>query len=283
LPPPSDHLIRAWLRLKGFSSRRVRTSVGVVHALDGRGGGPLPPLVLLHGFSASCASYLPLLPRVRGSLRRVLLPDLPGHGFSDVPAGGVHSATLKSGLFEALDALLEEPAFLFGNSLGAVPAIRYALERPGRVRGIVLCSPGGAALEPRELASLLSVFQLAGHGEALAFVDRLFAKRAPLRHLIAWGVRRRFMRKDMRSLLASVTPDDLLTPEQLAALRMPVLLIWGRAERIFPGSHLDYFRRHLPASTLFEAPEGCGHSPYLDRPGAIARSILGFMGRNANQ
>jgi pimeloyl-ACP methyl ester carboxylesterase len=278
VPAATDHLLRAWLRLKGFASKRVATSVGVVHALDGRGRGHLPPLILLHGFSASCTSFAQLLPRLLPRLQRVLVPDFPAHGFSDEPESGVRGATLESGVFEALHALLpREPAFLFASSMGAVPAVRYALLHPERVLGLILCSPGGAAMEEPALRTLLEVFQPPSHREALAFVDRLFARRSRLRHLIAWGVRRRFMRSAMRALLASVTSADLLTPEQLRALGMPVLLIWGRAERILPGSHLEYFRRHLPASALFEAPEGCGHSPYLDRPGAIARSILGFI------
>jgi pimeloyl-ACP methyl ester carboxylesterase len=279
LPPISDHLIRAYLRLTGFRSHRISTSVGSIHALDARGSGALPPVVLLHGFAASCTSFLPILKRVRSQVSRVLIPDLPGHGFSEIPRDGINVPALRSGTLEALDALVTEPSFFFGSSMGAVPAVRYALERPERVRGVILCSPGGAITEEPDLPTFLRMFRTDDHQEALRFVDRLFARRTRLRHLIAWGLRKRFMRRELQAFLNTVTTADLLLSEHLRALRPPVLLIWGKKERILPESHFDYFRRNLPESTLLEEPEGCGHSPYFDRPGLIARSILGFIDR----
>jgi pimeloyl-ACP methyl ester carboxylesterase len=80
----------------------------------------------------------------------------------------------------------------------------------------------------------------------------------------------------VRGLLSSIAPDDMLRPEQLAALRMPVLLLWGRDERILPRAHLEFFRRHLPRHARFEEPEGLGHAPYLDDASAVARQILTF-------
>ncbi len=57
---------------------------------------------------------------------------------------------------------------------------------------------------------------------------------------------------------------------------MPVLLLWGKDERILPRDHLEFFRRHLPEHARFEEPEGFGHAPYLDDVDAVARRILSF-------
>lgn len=271
----TNHLARTSLKLDGYKSRRVGTAAGRVHVLDARGKGHLPPLVLLHGLSSAGVHFFPMLRHLRGSVRRILLPDMPAHGFSDAP----HELTpeaMRLGLVQAMDAVLDEPAVLFGNSMGGIAAIQYALLRPERVRALILCSPYGALMDEAELRAFMRTFAIETHAEALAFVDQLLAQRSRIRHLVAWGVRRQFSSRHVRTLLSSTTTADLVHPEHLRALRMPVLLLWGRAERILPRKQLDFFRAHLPGHARVEEPEGFGHSPFLDDAGAVARHILAF-------
>ena len=251
--------------------------MGRVHVLDARGHGHLPPVVLLHGIQARRRSTSSLCSAgCRGEVRRLIAPDLPAHGFSDRPAE-MTAATLRDALVEALDAVIDEPAVVFGNSLGGVAAVHYALARPERVRGLILCSPGGAMMDAGELQRFVDTFALDTHDAALAFVDRLFSRRNPYRHLFAWGVRRQFENPDVRELLNGTSPADLLTPEQLAALRMPVAPPLGprRAHPPPPAPRL------LPpppprAGPRSEEPEGFGHAPYLDDVDGVARRILAF-------
>ena len=90
----------------------------------------MTPLVLLHGLSSAGVHYIRSL-RHLGAVSQVLLPDLPGHGFSDTPER-LDEASLLFGLFEALDQLIDKPAVLCGNSLGGYTAIRYALARQSK-------------------------------------------------------------------------------------------------------------------------------------------------------
>src|SRR4051794_30043203 len=111
-----EHLARTSLcLLQGYSRRYVQTSIGRVHVLETRGKGRLPPLVMLHGLSSAGVHYYRMLKHFSG-VSRVLLPDLPGHGFSDTPAR-FDEASMLFGLFDALDQLLDRPAILCGNSL----------------------------------------------------------------------------------------------------------------------------------------------------------------------
>ena len=233
-------------------------------------------MVLLHGFSASGVYYLPLLGRLRSHVRGLLAPDLLAHGFSEVPATGLTVPALHAGLFEALDATLHEPAILYGNSMGGLAAVRYALARPERVAGVILCSPAGAAVGSAELRAFTECFRLDSHREALHFVDRLMTGPTPLRHLLAWGTRQRFNQACLQALLTSMSCEELLRPEQLRALQPPVLLVWGRQERILPSAYGDFFRRNLPPHARIEAPPHFGHSPYLEYPDDVARQILAF-------
>lgn len=264
--------------LQGYRSRSLSTSVGEVHVLEAEGRGTLPTLVLLHGFSSAGVHYFPLLHLLRRRVRRIVLPDLPAHGFSSSPRGGIRGATILDGLTEALDRVIEdkEPAIVFGNSLGGVAGIRYALARPERVRGLILCSPTGAAMDAEEIAEFSRLFRIDSHGAALDFVDRVMSKSGPMRQLLAWGLRRKFQAPEMQALIASITPEDMLDPAVLRTLRPPTLLLWGRDERLLPTSHLEFFRQNLPPHARIEEPFGVGHTPYLEDPARLARDILRF-------
>lgn len=249
-----------------------------MHVLDAQGDGRLPPLVLLHGLSSTGVHYLPLISHLRPHVRRLVLPDLPGHGFSEAPAGGMRADTVDAGLREALDAVLDEPAVIFGNSLGGIAAIRYARLRPERVRGLFLCSPGGAPMPEEELSRFLDTFRCDSHASAVAFVDRVFGRRYPFRHLVALGIKQRMRHPTVRTLLASARTDGLLSPEELADLKMPVTVSWGRRDGVLPREHLEFFRAHLPSHATVHEPPNHGHSPYLEDARGVGRAIVSFLG-----
>jgi pimeloyl-ACP methyl ester carboxylesterase len=273
----AERVARRFLERGGFVRREVQTSSGRIHALEAAGQGSLPPVVLLHGFGASGVQLLPLLRRLLPHVSRLVVPDMPAHGFSEVPAEGAHPETLKAGLFEALDALIQGPVVLFGNSMGGFAAIQYALARRERISHLILCSPGGAAMDQAALDEFRKVFAVDSHAQALEFTDRLLGKRSRLRHLVALSVRRRMGRADLRGLLGAVTPRDLLAPADLAALDMPTLVVWGQGDGILPDASRAFFRSHLPPHVQLLEPERLGHSPYLESPGALTRHIVTFL------
>ncbi len=273
----ADRIEALRLRRAGFLSRTVPTSVGRIHLWEGRGTGQAPPLVALHGVAASATELAPLLHRLRSGAGRVFALDLPGHGWSDDPPDGLTRETLIRGLREAIDAVLDEPAYVFGNSLGGLAAIRLAQERSERVRGLILCSPGGAAAEEAELERFLEQFRMARWRDARRFVDRLHAGSPWYGPLIARGVRRRFQRPPLRAFLEGIRPGDLLDPEEVAAVPDPTWVVFGRADVLMPPAHRAFFRAHLPAHAHLDEPPHLGHCPYLDRPGHLAETVLRFL------
>jgi pimeloyl-ACP methyl ester carboxylesterase len=272
-----ERLLRRVLNAQGLRSRWLPTSVGRMHVLDGPGRGELPPIVLLHGFSANAISYLGLLRRLHPFARRLIVPDSPGHGFSELPPEGLTRDAMLTGLFEVLDRVIDEPAIVLGTSMGAFGAIRYAAARPHKVRGLVLVCPGGAPMSADALRRFTDTFRVPRHADALQFVDRMLASSPPgVRHVLAHAIRSRFSTPRLQGLLDSLSPDDLLRPAELAALCMPTLMLWGRQEMILPPDHLDFFRRHLPQHAQVEIWDRFGHCGYLEQPGAVSRRVLKF-------
>lgn len=126
----TDRLIRGYLRLRGVQSRTLATLAGDVHFYDAKGWGPGPTLVMQHGYGAGNAThFFPALLRLRLHFRRILAPELPGHGFSGAPTEATFEA-LFAGVADVLERELDEPAVVFGNSLGGAVALAWASVRP---------------------------------------------------------------------------------------------------------------------------------------------------------
>ncbi len=269
-----SYRLQAWLlRRQGFRSRWIETPAGRVHLFDGPGLGSLPTVVILHGISACAAQYEPVLRRVRRWSRRVIAVDAPGHGLSDVPERW-ELTELQRATIAALDEVLDEPAIVYGNSMGGYGAIRFALARPERVRALALTSPGGAPMGPSALRDFVGRFLFRGARDALTFLDRLYGERRLSSVLIAHSVGRQMAR--VQPILEALQPEHLLTAQDLATLRAPILLQWGPKDQLLPPEHRDFFRQALPAHT-FEAPDRFHHCPNLDRPGELAGRLRAWV------
>lgn len=270
----AERLGRFVLRRRGIVSRELPSELGRVHALSGPGRGALPPVVLVHGIGATATSFAPLIARLVPHVRRIGAPDLPGHGLSEAPRAALEPERLLDSMVDVLDRLETEPFVLCGSSLGGAVALRYARERPERVRALVLLSPAGAPMSDVELDEVRRIFHMPTNAHARAFMARLYHRAPPIAALFASGVRARMQGPVVRSLLAGARPEHHAPPDELARLRVPTLLVWGRSERILPASGLTYFRAHLPESARIEEPEGLGHTPHADDPRYVARRIV---------
>src|SRR5262249_222449 len=124
LPPTSIHAVEA-------------DGVGWVY----RGGGdtPAPVLFLLHGFPASSFMFRELIPRLADQYR-VIAPDLPGFGFTEVPAERKYTYSFD-GLavtIEAFTQALKINRFaLYVFDYGAPTGFRLAMAHPERVTATV--------------------------------------------------------------------------------------------------------------------------------------------------
>lgn len=277
LLPLANRLIRRRLQSIGITSDYHPTQQGRLHYYEVRGEANTPPLVILHGFGASASSYGRVLALLRRRVGRVLAPEAPAHGFSSSAGARITVDDVYAAVADFLAARVREPAVLFGNSLGGAFAIRYALEHPDRVRGLLLSSPAGALLDAQDFAALTSSFRVRSLAQARELLDRLYHEPPWYNALLAPDILRQFGVGPLRHCLESFRPEHMFTPDELAALKPPTLMLWGRSERLLPTASLEFFRRTLPAHVRVEEPPDFGHCPYLDRPRAVADRIADFV------
>lgn len=108
-------------------------------------GGDGPPIVLLHGQGEFAAVWLRVVPELMKT-HRLVIPDLPGQGASEIAAGTVLDA---EGVLQWLDQLIDQtcdsPPVLAGHLLGGAIAARYAVDHGHRLTHLVLVDTMGLA------------------------------------------------------------------------------------------------------------------------------------------
>jgi pimeloyl-ACP methyl ester carboxylesterase len=242
-----------------------------------------PALLLVHGLTASHAVWEPTIAAFAGEWR-VIAPDLPGHGESDKPdapytidffAGMVRSLARELGVHEAV---------LAGSSLGGQVALELAAWCPTFTRALVLAAPAvgysaamrrvGQALQlltgPRVLrASLAQFFRQNFHD--LSRIEHVTRRRI-LEERLAAADFPAFARAVARSLGGVLTAEA----QPLDRVTQPVLVVWGREDRLVPLRRSERLLRRLPQARL-HVLEQCGHLPMLEQPTAFNRAVSGFL------
>lgn len=268
-------LTHSTIRIRGFRSEFVEAKGSWQHYYVAKGKGKLPPVVVIHGLSGDGTDLLPMFSTLRKHFRKVIVPELPGHGKSSPPKDGMNSIAIFETFAAGLDQMIHTPAIILGNSLGGLATIRFTNSRPEKVKGIVLYSPGGAKMTLRELLVFKSKFKNSNRGERKAFLDMLVTKAPWYRRVVENILKERFLQGSVQELLGNVTPDVLLKPEEIASLQPPTLFIWGKADTL-QGNQVDYFKAHLPSHVEIVEPDDFAHCPFLDQPQACVRMAIEF-------
>jgi pimeloyl-ACP methyl ester carboxylesterase len=134
------------------------TGIHVIHSVVDRADGaePAPALLLAHGWPDSFWRYLKVIPLLAGEFDLVI-PDMPGYGYSDTPAGRVLDSRDVAALWaELMTRLGYERFFVAGGDIGSGVVRFLALDFPERVRAMhsmgALPVPGmdAAQLTPEE-------------------------------------------------------------------------------------------------------------------------------------
>lgn len=107
-----------------------------------------PTLLLLHGFASSSHQFRELIPLLADKFH-IVAPDLPGFGFTEVPAARDYRYTFDAfgqTLTHFVDALGLTSYTLYVFDYGAPAGLRLALNYPERVAGFI-SQNGNAYLE----------------------------------------------------------------------------------------------------------------------------------------
>jgi pimeloyl-ACP methyl ester carboxylesterase len=263
-----------------------------------------PPVILLHGVSLSSAAWAPLFTAIPD--RRLLAVDLPGHGLSDSASyrrDHVHQNSHQL-IEDIFDALGLEQAPVVGHSLGGMLALWYAATGSGKISRLIAIGEPAVALPGARVRMPLSPLTVRGLGFA---VLRSPSPRPVYRHLLAQGLgsaevagapdwliealrlsaRRPGNARTVNSLMHAIDHfrrprvESVLTTEQLAAISIPMMFIWGTNAPYLSANRARAIIEQLPTATFHEVPGG--HGPWLVDAELSAKLIETHLGTSVTR
>lgn len=275
-------------RLSFVDIQGVRTRILVA------GNGPV--LLLLHGTGGHLETYQKNVSSLAEHFT-VVVPDMVGHGYSDRPEIDYSLDDFADHLFNLLDYLAADTAYISGESLGGGVACWMALKQPGRVLGLALNT---GILERPDEEGLKQLDDLEERTKRLSNELTLESVRRRLEWLVLDPasmtdemVRIRFeiysqpqMVEDVQRVMSSVLQMnrglyrgvDYYDRERLRQIKCPTLVLWSDHN---PGK--PYERVAAAIATIPDVEvhmiESAAHWPQFEQPATVNKYLVDFLTR----
>lgn len=252
-----------------------------IHYLDQGTGAPV---LLIHGHTLDRRVWNGVADRLVEAGRRVIRPDLRGHGLSSRPESGFHWIHHAADMAAVLDEVEVDRLTIVGFSLGGGVALEMALAMDRRLDGLVLLSPvmPDRPFEPEFMDNLREVARaVRSEGVRSAMLgpwaaSPLFAASMRKPEVVAAleEIVRDFPGADYLATARDRVERDWKLPDRLAEITAPTRVAVGSEEMAGFRAFADEAAAGIPGATL-EVLEGCGHLLPLEAPQRVAEIILG--------
>jgi pimeloyl-ACP methyl ester carboxylesterase len=270
------------LNLLGVESRNTITKYGIQHFYDFKGAGKFPTLIILHGIGANANAFESLVISLRKYFRRIILPEAPAHGFSTSTFNEVVDAeAVYFGMVELINNIIDKKVIIFGNSMGGGIASKYSASYSENVRGLILCSPGGADMNDEDWKKFLERFKIRNNIEGILFYNKIVSKPSLKSILSGSYIFSTLGDKNIQELIQNLPIDYLVKKEELQKLNMPIQLIWGKKDKLMLEEHKRFYFDNLPKNnTEIIEPDDFGHCPFIDNNNKLVSIMLKFINKN---
>jgi pimeloyl-ACP methyl ester carboxylesterase len=260
--------------------------VSYVEAGDG------PPLILLHGIPVWGYLWHGIYPELART-HRVLIPDLPGFGFSDKADCFDRSIACQAHMIDTwLGQLGISRATIIGHDIGGGVALRMATLFPERVGRLIVMNSVCYDSWPIEL-----MLQF-GHPDAHRKLSASFAVRL-LRQALKRGFASSIHPDILTGFLAPYTTEvgklslirnaaalnTNLTMEiihLLPGISIPTLVLWGEDDRFQPVHYAERLAKDIHGSRLVRVKDA-RHFVMWDQPNLVTKHLLEFVHQTADQ
>lgn len=229
-------------------------------------------IVILHGWQSSDEKWRKVKEIIEKEGVKVIVPDLPGFK----PETKLDHPWNLSNYLDWAENFIEEkknsggltePFFLLGHSFGGRISIKFALNHPEKLRGLILISSAGIRSK-RMLVSKLTFLNIFNFLPGYSLLRKAFYKFIVRKtdYLRVEGV--------MRETFKKIIMEDLSM--FLSKIKVKTLILWGRKDKVTPVSNAYLMEEKIEGSEL-KILENIGHTPYLEDPEALASEILTFI------
>jgi len=227
------------------------------------------PLLLSHGYSASCTMWKPNLAGI-GAERQVITWDMRGHGYSDSPKdpSRYSDQACVDDMAGVLDACGVKRAAIGGLSLGGYLSLAFHVVHPDRVAALLLFDTGPGFKQEasrehwnRQAAKYAEGFELRGMRALAGGPEVGRGPHTPAGLALA-----------ARGILAQ---RDAQVIESLPQIAVPTLVLVGENDEPFLVA-TDYMASKIPGATKI-VMRNAGHAPNIDQPQAFNEAVIEFL------
>lgn len=249
-----------------------------------------PAVVLIHGFASSLDAWGTVVPELVKH-HRVIALDLKGFGWSSRPEGDYSPRAQAQLVMQLLDRLGVKEAAVVAHSWGSSVALALALMAPDRVSRIALYD---AWVYEEQLPTTFLWARADGMGEVLF---GLFYQELPEEKVALAFHDERYVTEDLVETIEDQLSRPGTTAAALAAVRgqrfeamqaqyrtidQPVLLLWGREDRVTPVEYGERLSLELPHAELRVYPQ-CGHFPMIEARNPSNDDLVAFLAASSGE
>jgi pimeloyl-ACP methyl ester carboxylesterase len=230
-----------------------------------------PAVLFTHGYQASAAMW----DAQRAGLDdayKVITWDIRGHGASGIDDDpSLYSQDLMLGdMLALLDHIGVDKTVLVGHSLGGFASLRFLLQHPDRVGGLVLFGSGPGFRDPEARGKWNEMAdRFAGGVEAkgLEILQRAGREVSEAKHRSPTA-----LAHAARGILKQ---HDSKVMDALTDITVPTLVIVGTEDKQFIGSS-EYMAKKIPGAELAWI-EGAAHAANIEEPEAFNQALRAFL------
>jgi len=230
------------------------------------------PIVLLHGSTGTGRSNWSHVVAQLAREYYVIVPDCRGHGRSNNPKHSYSFKEMADDTAALIRSLGYERAHVIGHSNGGNLALVVLVEHPEVVQTDIP-QAANAWISPDLPQEQPGLFD----PERVAREDPEWMNEMVTLHSEIYGPE--YWRELLRLTVKELISEPNYTPEDLAKVDRPTLVIQGEKDRVnAPYEHAQFIARYIPQAELW-IPEGIGHRVHFEIPDVWLEKVLDFLQR----
>ena len=241
-----------------------------------------PSVVLLHPFPANHEFWLPVAQSL-STRYRLIVPDLRGHGDSDIGEGPATMAKHAADIARVMDHADVGRAPIVGVSIGGYALFEFWRQQRGRVAALGLCNTKATVDSPEAQAgrsqAAAEVMERGTEPFFQTMIPRLLGKttRETRPDLVEGALQ--MMRGMSPADVAAVQRGMAERPDSVDTLKtinVPTLLVTGDEDILTGVNEAQLMHRHIAGSELTVFPKAGHYSPW-EQPEAVGRLLRQFL------
>jgi 3-oxoadipate enol-lactonase len=257
------------------------TARGIVMNYNDSGDKKNPTIIFIHGFPFDKNMWNNQL-AVLGNEFRCIAYDLSGYGRS-APRNQFSIEEFADDLDAFMDILQIPNAAICGLSMGGYIALRAYDKYPERFSQLILCDTQCVAdTEEGKEKRFKSIRQIEEEGlenYASGFVKNVFTEESQLS--------KKEITEKIKATILSTAPASVTgtlkalaeraeTCTNLSEIKVPVLILCGKEDKVTPVAQSEYLNRHIPGS-VYSVIENASHLSNLEQPETFNEAIRKFL------